>query len=177
MILCFLKQILNNNKVIFIQLLESPILPFVCCCSVTKLSNSGIAGALRTWKMHFWGPSQWDKMCFWYQIIKIQWKKYIKIFTFAYGQGQGGCPPPSTVSLTIKYLLFFTPSLKRLLRNVNSTPKTLQFYSLVKVLQPPAFSTKGDHLNLHIGRSLSPITLISSHGCNRRRKGIIFSQK
>ena len=58
-------------------------------------------------------------------------------------------PPPSTVSLTIKYLLFFTPSLKRLLRNVNSTPKTLQFYSLVKVLQPPAFSTKGDHLNLH----------------------------
>ena len=33
---------------------------------------------------------------------------------------------------------------------VNFTLKTiLQFYSLVKMLQPPAFSTKGGHLNLH----------------------------
>ena len=25
-----------------------------CCCSVTKWSNSGIAGSLRTWKIYFW---------------------------------------------------------------------------------------------------------------------------
>ena len=29
----------------------------------------------RAWKMHFWDPSQWDKMCFECQRIKFQWKK------------------------------------------------------------------------------------------------------
>ena len=29
----------------------------------------------------FYDPSQWDKMCFEYQIIKFQWKKWVKIFT------------------------------------------------------------------------------------------------
>ena len=60
--------------------------------------------------MHFWVPSQWDKMCFEYQRIKFQWKKWVTIFTFAFGQGRGGWPP-FTVSLTVKYPLFFTPSL------------------------------------------------------------------
>ena len=27
-------------------------------------------------KMQFWDPSQWDKMCFKYQRIKYQWKKW-----------------------------------------------------------------------------------------------------
>jgi len=35
--------------------------------------------------MHFWDPSQWDKMCFECQRIKFQWKK----------------DPPLTVSLTV----------------------------------------------------------------------------
>ena len=66
----------------------------------------------RAWKMHFWDPSQWDKTCFECQRIKFQWKK-IKIFTFAYGQGWGVCPPhhPLTVSLTVKYPLFLMPCL------------------------------------------------------------------
>ena len=34
-------------------------------------------------KMHFWDPSQWYKMYFGYQRIKFQWKKWVKIFTFA----------------------------------------------------------------------------------------------
>ena len=29
----------------------------------------------RAWKMHFWDPSQWDKMCLKCQRIKFQWKK------------------------------------------------------------------------------------------------------
>ena len=40
-------------KVIFIQLLESPIPPFcntVCCCSVTKWSDGGIVEAQRAEK-------------------------------------------------------------------------------------------------------------------------------
>ena len=44
----------------------------VSCCSVTNWSDSGIAGSLRTWEMHFWDPSQCDKMCFEYQRIKFQ---------------------------------------------------------------------------------------------------------
>ena len=69
--------------------------------------------------MHFWDPSQWDKMWFEYQIIKFQWKKWVKMFTFAYGQGREGWPshppPPSPpmVSLTIKKNLFLTTSLKK----------------------------------------------------------------
>ena len=45
-----------------------------CCCSVTEWSNSGILGSSRTLKMHLWDPSQWNKMCFEYERIKIQWK-------------------------------------------------------------------------------------------------------
>ena len=45
MIICVLKQILHKKKIIFIQLLESPIPPY-CCYSLTKwLAYSGIAKA------------------------------------------------------------------------------------------------------------------------------------
>ena len=47
-------------------------------------------------KNAFRDPSQSDKMCFEYQTIKFQWKKWVKVFTFAYGQ----------VSLTVKYPFF-----------------------------------------------------------------------
>ena len=33
--------------------------------------------------------------------------KKVKIFTFAYGQGGSGDPPPLTVSLTVKYPFFY----------------------------------------------------------------------
>ena len=62
----------------------------VCCCSVTKWLDSDIVEALRTCKMHFWDPSQWDQMCFEYHRVIFDWKKWVKIFTFAYGQGLGG---------------------------------------------------------------------------------------
>ena len=70
----------------------SILLHTACRCSVTKCSDSSIAEALRTWKMHFWDPSQWDKMCFEYHRVIFHWTKWVKIFTFAYGQGQGGWP-------------------------------------------------------------------------------------
>ena len=98
-----------TRKVIFIQLQEFPTPPYCRCCSVTKRSDSGIAEALKALKMHFWDPSQWDKMCFEYHRVIFHWKKWVNIFTFAYGQGQGGWPPPPPprVSLAVKYPLSF----------------------------------------------------------------------
>ena len=51
----------------------------------------------RAWKTHFWDPSQWNRICFEYQRIKFQWRKWVKIYTFAYGLGGWGWlhPPPS----------------------------------------------------------------------------------
>ena len=49
-------------------------------------------------KNAFWRPSQWDKMCFECQRIKFQWKKWVNIFTHAYGQPDR------------KIFAFFTPS-------------------------------------------------------------------
>ena len=101
-----------TRKVIFIQLQEFPTPPYCRCCSVTKRSDSGIAEALKALKMHFWDPSQWDKMCFEYHRVIFHWKKWVKIFTFAYGQGRQGWPPrPLMVSLTVKYPGFFTSRL------------------------------------------------------------------
>ena len=89
-----------TRKVIFIQLQGFPTSPYCRCCSVTKRSDSGIAEALKALKMHFWDPSQWDKMCFEYHRVIFHWKKWVKIFTFPYGQGRGCWPPPPlTVSL------------------------------------------------------------------------------
>ena len=63
-----------TRKVIFIQLQEFPTPPYCRCCSVTKRSDSGIAEALKALKMHFWDPSQWDKMCFEYHRVIFHWK-------------------------------------------------------------------------------------------------------
>ena len=103
-----------TRKVIFIQLQEFPTPPYCRCCSVTKRSDSGIAEALKALKMHFWDPSQWDKMCFEYHRVIFYWKKCVKIFTFAYGQGRGGwppAPPPTPYSLAVK--CFFVTSLTK----------------------------------------------------------------
>ena len=67
-----------NRKVIFIQLQESPP-PYCRCCSVTKQLDSGIA---------------------------IE-KKWVKIVTFAMSGPRWLAPPHLTVSLTVKYELFF----------------------------------------------------------------------
>ena len=34
--------------------------------------------------MHFWAPSQWDKMCIWASKNQISMKKWVKIFTFVF---------------------------------------------------------------------------------------------
>ena len=57
----------------------------------------------RAWKMHFWGPSQWDKC-----VLSVKASNFneteIKIFTFVYGQGRGGWPPrPPYGHLTIHF--------------------------------------------------------------------------
>ena len=55
-------------------------------------------------------------MCFQYYRIIFHWKKWVKIFTFSYGQGQGGWPPPPLrVSLAVKYP-YFTSRLTRKLK-------------------------------------------------------------
>ena len=61
----------------------------------------------RAWKTHFWDLSQWDKC-----VLSVKESNYtekkIKIFTFVYGQGRGGWPPPPlTVSPTVKYPFFY----------------------------------------------------------------------
>ena len=64
--------------------------------------------------------------------------KTIKIFTFVYGQGRGGwSPPPLTVSLTLKYPIFFDESPK-------GTRKILLngFFLFRGALDPPMFSRR-----------------------------------
>ena len=63
------KRICIGGKVGLLKMLLT-----ACCCSVTEWSNIGILGSSRTLKMHLWAPSQWNKMCFEYERIKIQWK-------------------------------------------------------------------------------------------------------
>ena len=70
------------EKIIFIQLQEIPTPPYCRCCSVTKRSDSGIAEALKALKMHFWDPSQWDKMCFEYHRVIFHWVKWVEILTY-----------------------------------------------------------------------------------------------
>ena len=69
-----------------------------------------VAGSLRTWKMHFWDPSQWDKMCFEYQRIK-QWKKGSTFSHLLTVWAGGADPSPLAVGLTVKCPVFM-PSLK-----------------------------------------------------------------
>ena len=64
-----------GHKWIFIQLQEFPTPPYWRCCSVTKLSDSGITEALKALRIYFWDPSQWDKMCFEYHWVIFHWKK------------------------------------------------------------------------------------------------------
>ena len=76
------------------------------------LSRSSFAGGRplilttkkRSWKMHFWDPSQWDKMCFNCQRIKFQWKKNDQNFHICLRSGPKGLtqPPPPRVNLTVK---------------------------------------------------------------------------
>ena len=56
-------------------------------------SGWSFATMKRACKMHIWNPSKWNKMCFEYQRIKFQWKKWVKIFIFSYGQDRRGYPP------------------------------------------------------------------------------------
>ena len=53
------------------------------------------ANAKKTWQMHFWDPSQWDKMCFECQIIKFQWEtKWSKFSHLLSVRAEGADPPP-----------------------------------------------------------------------------------
>ena len=58
---------------------NSPLLPPLLC---QKRSDSGIAEALKALKMHFWDPSQWDKMCFEYHRVIFHWVKWVEILTY-----------------------------------------------------------------------------------------------
>ena len=88
-----------------------------------EASSSGLS-FLRGWSLRiiicnhekgmknaFWDPSQWDKMCFEYYRNKFQWKEWVNIFTFAYGQDRRSWPPPLTVSLTVKYPFLWLPTI------------------------------------------------------------------
>ena len=48
----------------------------------------------RAWKIHFWDPPQWDKMCFECQRIKLQWKKGPKFSHLLTVRTEGAEPPP-----------------------------------------------------------------------------------
>ena len=63
-------------------------------------NSGGVKGKI----MHFWDPSQWDKMCF---ECQISMKKKIKMFIFSYGQCRGGWPPPPLRSEGRKISVFF----------------------------------------------------------------------
>ena len=58
----------------FIQLQEPPIHPFTAAALqmfICKRPAPHFDNHERAWKMHFWDPSQWDKMCFECQRIKF----------------------------------------------------------------------------------------------------------
>ena len=73
-------------------------------------------------------------MCFEYQRIKFQWKKLVKIFSFACGWGQGGWPPPLplTVSLRVNNS-FFTTSLSFPCKFNVQNIEIYQFSSICKI--------------------------------------------
>ena len=114
MILCVLKRILHKKSQFSCNYRNPQFLILLLLPSGWSFPRGRpliLTTTKRAWKMHFWDPSQWDRMGFECQRIKFQWKKD-KIFTFAYGQGQGGwpllpAPSPLTVSLTVKYLFFW----------------------------------------------------------------------
>ena len=56
MILCVLKQIFHKKKVIFIQLLGSPILPFCLLLLCHKIVEERYSGGVKGMKMHFETP-------------------------------------------------------------------------------------------------------------------------
>ena len=63
----------------------------------------------RAWKMHFWDPLQWDKCVLSVKESNFNEKrsKFSHLLTV---RAEGADPtPPLAVSLTVKYLLFFTP--------------------------------------------------------------------
>ena len=62
----------------------------------------------RAWKMNFWDPSQWGKMCFECQRIKFQWKKDKKMHIF-YDQGRcsWSLPSPPFGQPNRKKLIYF----------------------------------------------------------------------
>ena len=47
----------------------------------------------RAWKIHFLDPSQWDKMCFKYQRIKLVWKNGSIFSYFLTVRAEGAVPP------------------------------------------------------------------------------------
>ena len=46
-------------------------------------------------------------MCFEYHRVRFHWKEWVKIFTFAYGQGWGGWPPPPYGQPDRKIFVFY----------------------------------------------------------------------
>ena len=66
-------------------------------CKMPALTDNHLQPR-KAMKNAFRDPSQSDKMCFEYQTIKFQWKKWVKVFTFAYGQGRWADPPSPLLS-------------------------------------------------------------------------------
>ena len=90
MIICVLIRILYKKKSISMQLLESQIPPLIAAAHrmiICKRLATHFDNHKRAWKMHFWDPSQWDKMCFECQRIKLSkwpnWTMNSETHTFA----------------------------------------------------------------------------------------------
>ena len=113
MIICVLKQILHKKKSHFHPTTKIPNSSLLFAAALSLNGRIAVREAQRARKKHFWYPSQWRKMCFEYQRIKFQWKKWVKIFKFDYGKGRGGWPPhPPPYGQPDRKYPFSTPSLR-----------------------------------------------------------------
>ena len=141
-----------TRKDIFIQLQEFPTPPYRRCCSVTKCSDSGIADVLKALKMHYWDPSQWDKMCFEYHRVIFHWVKWVEILTYIRIYVRG-CPHHCT-QIDALFNRMHGPTLMRCL--IGSTTKWLMSTIIIDCTQQRhwklCFSRRQRRRRSHKGR-------------------------
>ena len=107
MVMCVLKRILHKKKSIFLQVLESRIPPLTAAARRMTICKRPAPHFDHHEKCIFETLHNEMKCVLSVKESNFNEKK-IKIFTFAYGQGWGGWPPPPcTVSLTVKYPFFW----------------------------------------------------------------------
>ena len=109
--ICVLKRILDKKKAILWMIICKRLAPPDDHLKEASSSEWTFATTNRAGKIHFWDPSQWDKMCIEYQKSNFNGKNGSKFSHMLLVGAKVADPPaplPPTVSLTVKYPFFMT---------------------------------------------------------------------